>query len=246
MPRCEGGAVMGVQLAVSACASLAVALTAGGWAIAPGHEALFSAVTSPGEGELPEGWGRRAISVPRDRVEVLYGPKDTPKSIRCEEAPLCLTLTHPDLAPKGAPKAGPFAITSRAAADGVSGAALVEGVRARIAERSPPSPFMAIKVMLPEVGVASDAEVVTETPESGGELAGRFAEMLSSDVELHGRILRVDVTPELVRYVLRMESGEPPEAIVELRNRAFLCARGWRRDGSTGSRSPSPRGCARR
>ncbi|MGB0592217.1 MAG: hypothetical protein ACPGU1_21240 [Myxococcota bacterium] len=200
--------------------SIVLGLSGGGWAISPGHEAVFSQVTAPANGELPDGWSRRAISVPQDRVEVLYGPKSGPAPTGCDEAPLCLVLTHPESARAGAVVAPPFAITVRVSAGGPPGEALVEGVRARIAARGPPSPFKAIKVKLPEVTVADDAEVVTETPEAGGGLSERFGGMLASDTELRGRLLRVDVTPELVRYVLRMDSGDPAEAVVELRNRA--------------------------
>ena len=44
--------------------------------------------------------------------------------------------------------------------------------------------------------------------------------MLDGDPELRGRLIRVEVTGMIVRYVLRADSGDPPEAVVELRDRA--------------------------
>ncbi|MDP6945857.1 MAG: hypothetical protein QF464_17030, partial [Myxococcota bacterium] len=112
---------------------LVTASAGGGWAIAPGHDQLFSTVTAPGPGELPEGWGRRTIAVPRDRVEITYGPTTTAAPKTCQDAPLCLTLTHPELAPPGALRTGPFALTIQSAPGAPSVQALLDGVTGRIA-----------------------------------------------------------------------------------------------------------------
>ena len=122
----------------------------GGWAIAPGHERLFSAATAPQPGELPEGWSRQSIAVPRDRVEIAYGPSQGPAPPRCQDAPLCVILTHPELAPEGARRAGPFALVVTAQEGAPPGEALLDGVASRILAADPASPFKPIKVKLPE------------------------------------------------------------------------------------------------
>ena len=126
------------------------AAPSGGWAISPGHEGVFSQVTLPEPGELPEGWVRLAISVPKDRVEVRYGERGTGSAISCEEAPLCLTLSHPEGAPAGAVVEAPFALSITTRSPERSFERLLMGVRARIAARAPPSPLKAVKVKLPE------------------------------------------------------------------------------------------------
>jgi len=208
-------------LTAALCAlGIASAAPAGDWAIAPGHERVFSAVTAVETGELPEGWARRAIAVPKDRVEVLYGPAAGPAPATCEAAPLCLTLTHPDLAPVGALRSGPFAILVRSGPDAPSVQTLLDGVTARIAAAKPRSPFKAVQIKLPAASPAPEGQVVPKEPAAAASLRDRFADMLDADAALRARVLRVEVGPELVRYVLRADSGDPPEAVIELRNRA--------------------------
>ena len=200
---------------------VALVAVTGGWAIAPGHDGLFSRVTALHQGELPSDWARRAITVPKDRVEVLYGPKAAPAPTACEEAPLCLTLMHPDLAPVGALRSGPFALTIRSGPGAPSVQSLLDGVTGRIAAAKPASPFKAIQVKLPAASAPSaDAQVVSEAPEERDDVVERFSSMLEADADLRDRLLRVEVTGTVVRYVLRADSGDPPEAVVELRDRA--------------------------
>ena len=58
-------------------------ISAGDFAIGPGHERLFSQVMPARPSELPAGWILRRLSVPQDRVEALYGPAKEPPPATC-------------------------------------------------------------------------------------------------------------------------------------------------------------------
>ena len=198
----------------------------GGWAIAPGHERVFAKVTAAAAGELPAGWARRAVAVPRDRVIALYGPADSPAPTTCESAPICLQLVHPSTAGPDATVAGPFAIVSARAGEGdVDVGPLVSGVAARIVKRRLADPFKALAVKLPEARPAPGARQISAEDAGADDVQARFGRMLDSDAGLKARLLRVEVTPARVRYVLRADSGPaedggPPVALVELRDRS--------------------------
>ena len=202
------------------------------WAIAPGHERVFGAVTVSAPGELPPGWTRLGVAIPRDRVVALYGPKGQRPPSRCEEAPLCLTLSHPSAAPQGL-KAGPFSLTVAHVDPKTDPSRLLKGVASRITERNPPDPFKAIKVKLPEVvpPPPTSAEDPSPLPE-GQTRETLFQALLTSDPDLLTRLIDVSVSDTEVQYTLKCDSGEPPQTVVVLKNRAS-----WQSDPNEVTRS---------
>lgn len=176
------------------------------YAIEPGHERLFQAVLPAREGELPEGFGLRGLSVPKDRVEALYGPPGA-KPASCAEAPLCVVLLHPSAAAAGDRVAGPYAIH---ASDPEAARALVAGIAARLEAAKPPDPWKKVKVELAAPEPRPDAERVPSDPALAAGLEGRFRALVAADPELASRLLRVEVSPARVRYVFRAGAGGTP------------------------------------
>ncbi len=208
--------------------AVARAQAPGGYAIAPGHERFFSQVTAAAPGELPAGWARLAVAVPQDRAQATYGPTARPgPAPSCEDAPLCVELVHPASGGPSARQAGHFALVTRAAAAPgqapVDAGALLDGIAGRIEALGDPDPFKALRVELPPATPPPDGESVSADPADAATLERRFADMLRSDSVLVERLIRTEVTPTRVRYVLRADSCEPaeaPEVVVELRDRA--------------------------
>jgi hypothetical protein len=185
------------------------------WAIGPGHERVFKTLLPAREGELEDGWALRHLGVPGDRVEAIYGPKDTPKS--CERAPLCLALVHPSAAPEEAPRAGPFALVVRAA-QGIATEALVAGISSRLSAAPAFDPFKRIEAKVAPPPAPNVGEVVGDGAATDPDLAARFRAFLGSDPDLAGRLTKVEVTTSRVRYHLRGDGGDVH--VVELRPRS--------------------------
>lgn len=185
------------------------------WAIGPGHERVFRTLMPARPGELPQGWSLRALGIPGDRVEAVYGPADSPTT--CEAAPICVALIHPSMGAPEAQIAGPFVLRVRAA-DGVEVTGLTTGLSARFNEAPAFSPFKRIerKVEAP-LPPSAKAEVVQVGADEEG-LQGRFRAFLASDSDLSERVTQIEVTPSRVRYHLRGDGGQ--DHVVELRPRA--------------------------
>ncbi|MEC9071936.1 MAG: hypothetical protein VX938_06125 [Myxococcota bacterium] len=193
-------------------------LAAGDFAIGPGHERLFSEVMPVRSGELPDGWVLRRLSVPQDRVEALYGPRDAPEPAGCDDAPVCVNLVHPTAAKEGEEVVGPYAISVHSTEADV--AKLLQGLSLRLSAAKPRDPWKAVRVKLPpppDDPPATTKKAPDGSPLSEDELAAQYRRLLSSDDELLGRLLRVELEPTRVAYVLRTDDGG--ETVVELRNR---------------------------
>ena len=154
------------------------AVAQGEWAIGPGHERVFRTLMPARPGELPEGWTLRALGVPGDRVEAVYGPPDS--STSCEQAPICVSLVHPSKGPSEAQRAGPFVLRARSG-DGADATALVRGLSERFSGAPPFSPFKRIerKVAAP-LPPSVNTEVVKVVTDGDG-LKERFKAFLASD-----------------------------------------------------------------
>ncbi len=185
------------------------------WAIGPGHERVFKALMPARDGELPEGWSLRALGVPGDRVEAVYGPADS--SNQCDDGALCVRLIHPSAADEGATRAGPFALWSRAQ-DGLDATALLKGLSERFNGAPPFDPFKRVerKVAAP-LPPSADTEVVKVASDGEG-LQARFRAFLASDPDLLSRVNSIEISPSRVRYLLKGDGGG--EHVVELRPRS--------------------------
>ncbi len=187
----------------------------GSWAIGPGHERVFRTLMPARPGELPEGWSLRALGVPGDRVEAVYGPADSPAT--CEAGAICVRLVHPSVVDERAMKAGPFAVWSRSN-EGVELDALLTGLSERFNAAPTFAPFKRIerKVAAP-LPASANAEVV-KVDSDGDDLQERFRAFLASDADLVRRLARIEITTSRVRYHLQGDGGA--EHVVELRPRS--------------------------
>ena len=183
-----------------------VALAADGPVLGPGHEAKLLSVLRPADGEVPAGWALLAVRVPRTHVEAVYGPSAIGEAVSCSAAPGCVQLRHPDAAPAGAPRAGPFAIVGGGTE---TPAGLMAGVRARLeARRFATSPWVGQAPAEPP-----EEPAVTVAPDEAS-----FRALLASDADVVARVLAVEVREDRVRYRFRTDEG--PELGLELTARA--------------------------
>lgn len=174
------------------------------WAIGPGHERVFQTLMPARPGELPEGWSLRALGVPGDRVEAVYGPGDAPTA--CDAAPICVSLVHPSMGSGQEPTAGPFALRVRAS-EGVETTGLLVGLSARLNDAPPFSPFKRIEAKVAAPLPPSANAKIVQVGEDHAELQGHFRAFLRSDPDLSERLTKVELRPTRARYHLRGDGG---------------------------------------
>ena len=181
------------------------------YAIGPGFEKVFSTVMPAREGELPQGWALRRLSVPQTRVEALYGPAAGAPVESCEKAPLCVELVHPSRGEASIPAAGLFGFRVRRADPSVDPAALLTGLRGRLGATSMADPWKKVQEKLPPPPKPPPRPADASPPP---DMEGRFGALLDSDRDLRARLVSVEVVPTAVRYRLRGDDGQV--AVVEL------------------------------
>ncbi|MDP6946291.1 MAG: hypothetical protein QF464_19235, partial [Myxococcota bacterium] len=168
----------------------------------PGLEAPLLRALRPAAGEAPGGWALRAVHIPLDRVEAVYGPEEAPEP-SCDEAPLCVVLTRPGPADESV---GHFVFTP-SGTETPYPAGLLDGLRARLPDAVTRDPW---KVLAPPEPPPASAPKVSPT-EAG------FRGLIASDADLTTRLIDIQWTEQTATYRFRTDDDRELLALLSHR-----------------------------